>query len=322
MQIAEDRLKEIVLEEVHNRLVERQWQQFKTAMREELAKEGIYLTEEELEEVMSDKWKRRMGALALGGTLATGIGGVGTLAQQVGQRGEETHQVMQQAGEERAQAQATEEYKVENMRKHLDNTAKWQWDWNEEPEERAEGSVAPPPLPLVMDQDQGTIGVLSPEFGVFKIAYDDYSSGEGPRYLPDDIVEATGDAQENRVNFPDETGLERTPDYEAGGSPGQLQQAHSQGFESYGSGGGAYDGVIYMSADNIPDDYRLPNADMSKSEYYNQIWQSFVEGGGELPPGAETTAGGGAPDPGAYSWYDPETMGDILQRESLEKENA
>ena len=230
--------------------------------------------------------------------------------------------MMQQAGEERAEAQATEEYKVENMRQHLDNTAKWQWDWNEEPEERAEGSVAPPPLPLVMDQDQGTIGVLSPEFGVFKQAYDDYSSGEGPRYLPDDIVEATGDAQENRVNFPDETGLERTPDYEAGGSPGQLQQAYSQGFESYGSAGGGYDGVIYMSADNIPDDYRLPNADMSKSEYYNQIWQSFVEGGGELPPGAETTIGGGAPDPGAYSWYDPETMGDILQRESLEKENA
>ena len=51
MQISEARLKEIVLEEVRNRLVERQWQQFKTAMREELAKEGIYLTEEELEEM-------------------------------------------------------------------------------------------------------------------------------------------------------------------------------------------------------------------------------------------------------------------------------
>ena len=322
MQIAEARLKEIVLEEVRNRLVERQWQQFKTALREELAKEGIHLTEEELEEAVSDKWKRHLATLGTGAALAGGIVGTGTLAQRVAQRGEETHQQWQQAGEEHAEAQATEEYKVENMRKHLDNTAKWQWDWNEEPEERAEGSVAPPPLPLVMDQEQGTIGVLSPEFGVFKQAYDDYSSGEGPRYLPDDIVEATGDAQENRVNFPDETGLERTPDYEAGGSPGQLQQALSQGFESYGSGGGGYDGVIYMSADNIPDDYRLPNADMSKSEYYNQIWQSFVEGGGELPPGAETTAGGGAPDPGAYSWYDPETMGDILQRESLEKENA
>ena len=41
MQISEARLKEIVLEEVRNRLVEHQWQQFKTAMREELAKEGI-----------------------------------------------------------------------------------------------------------------------------------------------------------------------------------------------------------------------------------------------------------------------------------------
>ena len=39
-------------------------------------------------------------------------------------------------------------------------------------------------------------------------------------------------------------------------------------------------------------------------------------------PRANTTAGGGAPDPGAYSWYDPETMGQMLQRESSDKENA
>ena len=43
MQIYEARLKEIVLEEVRTRLVERQWQQFKTAIREELAKEGAWV---------------------------------------------------------------------------------------------------------------------------------------------------------------------------------------------------------------------------------------------------------------------------------------
>ena len=83
MQIVEARLKEIVLEEVHSRLVERQWQQFRTAMREELAKEGIHLTEEELEEAMSDKWKRRMATLGAGAALAGGIVGTELLLNEL-----------------------------------------------------------------------------------------------------------------------------------------------------------------------------------------------------------------------------------------------
>ena len=323
MQIAEDRLKEIVLEEVHNRLVERQWQQFKTAMREELAKEGIYLTEEELEEVMSDKWKRRLAALALGGTLATGIGGVGTLGQQVAQRGEETHQMMQQAGEERAEAQATEEYKVENMRQHLDNTAKWQWDWNKVPEVRTDGGSQPQSLPMLMDEEFGRIGVLPPEFSVFKEAHDDFVSGGGRKYLPEDVAKAVGNAEENRINFPTKNKIPPSPNYEAGGAPGVWQNASEQGFINYGlKKNPGYHKVMYLNFNKIEEDYMLPTAEMSKSEYYNKVWESFVEGKGELPPGAETTTGGGAPDPGAYSWYDPETMGQMLQRESSDKENA
>ena len=203
------------------------------------------------------------------------------------------------------------------MRKHLDNTAKWQWDWSEEPEVRDGGAVMPTTLPMLVDQDRGKVGVFPPEFSVFKQAHDDFVSGEGRKYLPEDVVEAVGDAEENRVNFPDEMRIPRHYDKWAGGDAGVLDQALNQGFVNYGvaEDDPIYSAIIYVDFDNIPEDYMLPSEGVSKSEYYNKVWESFVEG--EVEPGAPVgkTTSGLPFDPGATSWHDPEWKGEYLKEQ-------
>jgi len=207
-------------------------------LREALAKSGIILTEEQIEE----GWKERVAAAVIGGMLA--VGG-GALQHKV-----DAHQ-QQLKDQITANVDAAAEYKASDMgiirslQKQLDNTAAYLWTWSPDPQDVTM-------LPL---SDSGA-GVLPPEFSVMKQVVDDYASGAGPAYNADDVIAPSGDPEQNRLNFEEEFSEKE--------------------FESWGGSRGIQ-GTVYPAFGDIDENYAMPSSTKSKSQLYVELWNQYVQ---------------------------------------------
>ena len=218
MKITEARLKQIILEEVAKRL-----------------------EEEDLDQ-LEEGWKERVAA-ALVGTTVAAAGGF--LQQQVAARGEEVRDAITANVETAAEYQATDAGIISSMNDQLSNTLAYTWDHTADPWDAGA-------LPIT----KKGAGVLPAEYSVMYQVLLDFQSGGGPTYTPDNITKASGDAEQNRINFFKDFDLKTDFDPARGGLGLQ--------------------GTLYPSFDNIAEDYNLPLSDMSKSELYVQLWDKYV----------------------------------------------
>ena len=231
MNLRENQLKQLVLEEVQRYVIERQVEEFVRILKEELAKEGIVLNEEQLDE----GWKERIAAVLIGAMM--GVGGI-QLQQGVDAHQQALKDQITMNVEAAAEYQASDAGIVDSLEKQLKNTAAHVWTW-----EKGETST------MIPTNAQGE-KVLPPEYSVMKQVLADYVSGDGQRIAPDQVSPPTTDREENRLNF--------------------TQQFDDEQFEKEGD-------ITYLSFDEIPDDYAMPQEGKSKSELYVDLWNQFVE---------------------------------------------
>jgi len=233
------------------------------------------LITEEVNAYLEEGWKKNLAALGIGAGMALGAGEI--------QKGVDA---LDQAGSARiaANVAAAKEEKgsregiLSHMNGESKKISKFMWDWGQQSEEY-DPAAGTKPWPILLDKNHGTIGVLPPEFGVFLQVMEDFELNETPRYTPDNITSASGDYKQNRRNFPDQVGLTRMPDWEAKPDErpeGVVESAVHRGWGRRPSMGGVNE-LIYLPADQIPEEYTMPISGMSKSEYYNQVWNKYVE---------------------------------------------
>ena len=230
------------------------------------------LITEEVNAYLEEGWQKNLAALGIGAGMALGAG---EIQKGVDARNQELSDRIAANVADAIEKGASTEGILENLTKQLDNTAQFTWDWGQNKGAFNPGEQAPT-FPILIDKDKGTIGVLPPEFAVFKQVVDDFRLNQAPRYSSEDIIQGSGDSLVNRKSFPDEHNLPRTPDYKAGGAKGIWKGALSEGFKQWGVAGG-YNRIIYLPADSLSEDYVMPISGMTKSEYYNEIWNTFVE---------------------------------------------
>jgi len=235
MNLRESQLKQLVLEEAQRYIIERQVEEFVCILKEELAKEGIVLNEEQLDE----GWKERIASVLIGAAL--GIGGIQL------QKGINDHE---QSVEDRitmnvnaaADYQASDAGIISSIQKQLDNPARSVWTW----EEGATSTMHP-------TNAKGEM-VMPPEYSVMKQVLDDYESGAGQSIAPDQVSSPTTDPEENRLNFQKQF------------KDNQFEKENKQAAR-----------IAYLSFDEIPDNYAMPQQGKSKSELYVDLWNQFVE---------------------------------------------
>ena len=236
MKITESKLRQIILEEI-------QMIELEELLVAEAAAMGITLTEEQKKSILQrlGKKARQYGAgLALGAGLAAG-GGLHDLQTDYSQG------IKDQVAQNVAAAEeynASPEAKSSALKKQLDNTAAWLWSVSDDPTDMSY-------LPVT---DSGA-GVLPPEWSVMKKVHDDFTAGNDPEFSPEDVISATGNAEQNRTNF--------------------MQDFEDTQFENWGGSRGIQ-GSIYMNFDDLPESYSMPLTGQSPSEYYVQLWDQYV----------------------------------------------
>ena len=239
MNLSEAKLKQLVLEEAQRYIIERQVEEFVQILKEELAKEGIVLNEEQLDE----GWKERIAAVLIGSTLALGAG---ALQHKVDAHQQALSDQIAMNVEAAAEYKASDVGILTGLQKQLDNTAAYIWTWSDNPQDATM-------LPHFPDSNAG---VLPPEFSVMKQVVDDYANGGKPSYTPEDVTPPSGDRDQNRVNFEQDFG--------------------DKEFESWGGGRGLQ-GSVYLDFDEIPEDYTMPQEGKSKSQLYVDLWDQYVQ---------------------------------------------
>ena len=237
MKITESKLRQIILEEI-------QMIELEELLVAEAVAMGITLTEEQKKSILQRlaKAAKRYGAgLALGAGLAAGGAGLHGLQTDYAQG------IKDQVAQNVAAAEeynASPEAKSAALKKQLDNTAAWLWSVSDDPTDMSY-------LPVT---DSGA-GVLPPEWSVMKKVHDDFTAGNDPEFSPEDVISATGNAEQNRTNF--------------------MQDFEDTQFENWGGSRGIQ-GSIYMNFDDLPESYSMPLTGQSPSEYYVQLWDQYV----------------------------------------------
>lgn len=237
----DDRTKRMILEETQNLLLERR---LYSLIEQEAAKLGISLTEEQKKSLLQ---KLKKGAKRYAAPLAMGAAIAGGSVALHGLQSDYDSGIRAQASQNVA---AAEEYEASfegvssTINKQLNNTAAYLW------------SMSSNPTDVTMLPVTGTgAGVLPPEWSVMKKVHDDFMSGAGPTFTPDNVVEASGDPEQNRLNFAKDFSDTEVKGY--GGSRGVK-------------------GTIYVDFDDLPEDYSLPLSQNSPSQQYVQLWNKYV----------------------------------------------
>tara|TARA_R110000737_G_C14509495_1_gene473371 strand:+ start:94 stop:840 length:747 start_codon:yes stop_codon:yes gene_type:complete len=233
------------------------------------------LITEEVNAYLEEGWKKNLAALGIGAGMALGAG---EIQKGVDAQNQEISDRIAANVADAEEYNASREGILDQLNKESKKVSKFMWDWGQQSEEYDPGAGTKP-WPILLDKNHGTVGVLPPEFGVFLQVMEDFESNETPRYASDNITPASGDYKQNLKNFPDQVGLTRVPDWEAkpdARPEGVVEDVVHRGWGRRPSMGGVNE-LIYLPADKIPEEYTMPISGMSKSEYYNQVWNKYVE---------------------------------------------
>ena len=240
------------------------------------------LITEEVNAYLEEGWKKNLAALGIGAGMALGAG---EIQKGVDARDQELSDQIAANVADAIEKDASHVAIMTNMKKESKNVAKFMWHW-EQDLGGFNPAAPPPPQPLLLDKRHGSIGVLPPEFGVFLQAKADFDLNETPRYTPDNITAGADDYKQNRKNFPERWGLADHPEFERltdltvppeERPKGVVSAAvHKKGFKQHPSAGGVSE-FLYLLPDKLPEDYVMPMSAQTKSEYYNEIWNTFVE---------------------------------------------
>jgi len=284
MKITETRLKSLVYEEVERRLLERF---IDTLIDEEFARLCVPLNEGDYEDYKKAARKslmKKLAAMGVVGSLAGGIGGYGQIkADQHAADTRNRIELAQQAAEDHKE---TPEYALEQLSAHLSRSVLFSWTTKREggsmqgPGEE-EGQVAQPEnFPLLLDEDYGTIGILSPEYGIVRKVKEDLQKqvdSGATEFVPgvSDVVEPSGTVEEWKGDFHERYGLPEKPNFRHPDS-GIVRAALDAGFKGDVGVSPHYNGLLYLPYDEIPADMMLPNASKSPSQYYMEIWNKHV----------------------------------------------
>lgn len=181
----------------------------------------------------------------------------------------------------------TDDYVIEALNDYLDNSINFQWAWG--PQKHwvsATGKVSFPTEFPTLSDIQGTIIVLSADYGVWREVLKDFEEQKNrpnkqPTYTKEHIVQGSGTAEKWSKDFPKD--WELPTDSAKCLKLGQtckdlLSIAHEQGFQWDVPipKGQAIVGAIYLPFDKIPTAMVLPNSGMTSTELYVHLWNKFV----------------------------------------------
>ena len=252
MKITKAHLREVVREETQNLLLEHQLYRM---IDEEAAKLGIVLTEEQRKGVMDwfNKQKRRLGAAAIGLTLAGFLSFVHGEVADLSASQQETYQQML---DDFQAAKETPEGKLKAMEDFLYTpTGGNKWIWGEKGSKGLFSNY--------IDED-GLTMVMPPEFSVLQQVHDDYERAVNKGEVPVPAYTAeTAEPSAGRGPTSAEY-AEEVKDADAAGAAEHL--SHTAGIQD----------AVYLPADYISPDTHMQNADMSESELYVKYWEMFV----------------------------------------------
>jgi len=286
MLISEARLKQLVLKEVIDRVIEYEAQKFRLALREECARKGILLTEEQEDDEVDlykqmsrhDFLEKLKKGIIGGAAIATIYSLLGT---EVFSLGQDVHGRLESGKRAAAASRASlEGIAADYERYRLNQPQKWAWGWEEQKEKLGgEMEESPVTLPVIIDPDVGTIGILPPEFSVSLRVVEDFKNRQAPLFTQEEIpdmdpnVKVT-EGEKNRESFPDDYNIPRKAiDKRTGQYAGGYDRAINSGFREWGVGKGGYHGMLYMPIYGFDEDYVMPISGLTPSEYYIQEWK-------------------------------------------------
>lgn len=180
MRLTEARLKKIIKEEVERRVLERI---VDTLIVEELKRQGIVEGDDTFEDYKKEARKAFLKKLAAWGLLATVAGGVGAYGQiKAGEITAQNRAAWDERGADYEEYKLTPEYALEEITAEMSRPSNYSWTFSgdvgtmQSAEQESSGEVGQPEnFPLLLDKDYGTVGLLSPEYGVVRQLYDDVS---------------------------------------------------------------------------------------------------------------------------------------------------
>tara|TARA_Y100000310_G_scaffold64575_1_gene60070 strand:- start:2825 stop:4018 length:1194 start_codon:yes stop_codon:yes gene_type:complete len=259
-------LKKLISEKVIDKLIERQVETFRTALREECKKEGILLTEEkEKDEIdLYRKETRRNFLKQLGkwGAAAGLAGAIGLpLGSAIQKDKEERDTARTQHKEETFNKVNTKEYKEKEFLEYLNNTAAFRWGKGQESMMQIPGSAK-----TVGGIKRG-IGVLPPSYTIALRALLDKRNGAPIYEPPEQQVSLTqgdgGAAQQNLDTFFEDFEEKDFVDYGAAFKISGIKHV---------PGGGLERGMKMVDPRSIPPSYVLPENGLTAQEYYNWVY--------------------------------------------------
>ena len=322
MRLTEARLKAIIREEVERRLFE---QVVDALITEELSRQGIFEGDRSFEAYKKAARKAFMKKLATFGLFASIAGGIGTYAQMGASDRSAQNRALRTARIADAENyKKTPEYAFEEITAAMSRPVNFTWTFGSD-----EGTMQsdddttdidlPEGFPLLLDRNYGTIGILSPEYGVLRQLYNDVSeqltirnklksqlqkkieavenddsmTATAKRALMEEYtieiqilddmpltpsvelaIEGTGNASEWLKDFPKRYDIPYPPKYRKP-QEGAVQKAFDMGFSGDVSVSPHFNGMIYLSYENIPEDMILPKAGQTPSQYYITLWNQY-----------------------------------------------
>ena len=284
MKITKARLKSLVREEVERYLLKIH---VDALIDEELSRMGVSINEgayEDYKKAARKSLMRKLAGIGVVGSLAGGIGGYG-------QSGANQHAADVRAGMELRQ-QAADEYKqtpdyaLEELGVLLSNSISFSWTTKSDTgsmqgPDAKEGVVSQPEnFPLLLDDDYGTIGILSPEYGVVRKVKADLQKqidAGTTEFVPgvSEIIESSGTAEEWKEDFHERYGLPERPNFMNPDS-GIVQNALAAGFKGDVGVSPHYNGMLYLPYDVIPKEMVMPKSGVTPSQYYMNVWNQHM----------------------------------------------
>ena len=291
MKITEARLKELIFEEVRNKLLENLIDAY---VIEELKKLGITEQDDEYEKYKQQAKAQTRRSFLKGAGAATAMGsGMGYFQSLADEEAEEFSKELAARKADREAYKLTGNYAEEQLTKMMNNAVNFSWGFGTETgtmqssEKDAErGTVSQPgDYPIIIDK-KGTIGVLSPEYGVVRKVRNDVRAQleAGAKDLKPTVTKVqpgSGDAKQWRSDFPELYGLPWPLPVEPSGVPirqnvlkNVLQPAGP--FRADVAVTPQYNGMIYLPYEEIQSDMVMPNSHQTPSEHYIYLWNKYV----------------------------------------------
>tara|TARA_B100001094_G_scaffold244226_1_gene240482 strand:+ start:966 stop:1955 length:990 start_codon:yes stop_codon:yes gene_type:complete len=269
--INEARLKQIIVEEITNRLLEQ-------IIEEEL---NAFLTEidADWDAAKRRSLKSKIGKGLAGVTAATAIGGgLSTAVNQYGQAKKADIQQQQQINYE---ANSTIDNSVKQLEKQAGNFKAWMWKTN-----------SAQTLPFPANPDNTGEAILPPEWSVLAQVTKDLKA-QSPQYdvsksylqvanNPDSLASAyknikgKGDPGASTSFFddfpPDSYPFSDASDMGAHGFKSGVPGIPSAMLDTDGDGAPDTQNLVYVPFDEIPDDYVMPLTGLTKAELYKKYY--------------------------------------------------